>query len=208
MHGRNSYRILQNISRIKLSRATQNEDYHLARHNRWTDIQLSDTFSHNREETGGKKGSQSESVDRQLTDVIRPSSRLGGLEKVGRGYTLSWSLSIETGLSSGYRNLMPPERGTSKLLSSIYSRKRLWQETSVAELSILSLADFARERMRLHSGSETTYAIPRRSVREKLFIFQCFKYDVFPNYSWILKIISELKNYSSDIKFTRSVTLF
>jgi len=62
------------------------EDCHLVRHNRRTDIQLSDTFSYNREETGEKKGSQSESVDRQLTDVIWPSSRLGRLEKARRGY--------------------------------------------------------------------------------------------------------------------------
>lgn len=77
------------------------EDYHLARHNGRTDIQLSDTFSYNREETGGKKGSQSESVDRQLIDVIRPSSRLGGLEKARRGYmyvVLAFIL-VGTGLS-------------------------------------------------------------------------------------------------------------
>lgn len=103
---------LAHLSNKAIERYAELGDYHLARHNGWTDIQLSDTFSHNRKETGGKKGSQFESVDRQLTDVIRPSSRLGGLEKVGRGYTLSWPLSVETGLSSGYRNLMP--RGASE----------------------------------------------------------------------------------------------
>jgi len=94
MHGRNSFRVSRiPILRIKSSSWEQNverrtwlEDCHLARHNGRTDIQLSDTFSHNREETGEKKGSQSESVDRQLTDVIRPSFRLGRLEKARRGY--------------------------------------------------------------------------------------------------------------------------
>lgn len=35
--------------------------------------------------------------------------------------------------------------GRANLLSSVYSRKRLWQETPVAEPSILSLADFAKK---------------------------------------------------------------
>lgn len=124
-------------------------DYHLAGHNGRAVWYTIVRYIFPQKKAVGKKGSQPESVDRQLTDVIEPSSRLGGLlgKRPGVDIRCLGFYSQE----QGYRPAIVircRKRGESRLLSSIYSWKRkreregaiMTRETSVAKLSILAFS--------------------------------------------------------------------
>lgn len=124
-------------------------------------IQLFGTFSHNGRSRGKKRGS----VDRQLTDVIRPSSRLGeaGKSQGAWIYVLVFIPPRNGAISPGYRNLMPSMRGSridsfpfllfSRVFTreSDYDRRRPLQSHRYYHLS-------KKKKMRLYSNSKQLQA--------------------------------------------------
>lgn len=126
----------------------KSRDYHLAGHNGRAVSYTIVRYIFPQKEAGGTKGSQSESVDRQLTDVIEPSSRLGGLlgKRPGVDIRCLGFYSQEQGYRPAIVIRCRRCRGVSRLLSSIYWGERegeraiMTRETSVAELSILALS--------------------------------------------------------------------